>query len=91
MEFEFHNPKNEQEIHEVWAFLSRDPDGTQGICASIISHLGSTPLITGKASVVEKMKPLAAAIAREGGKAVELYHFVRDVEPMWSTGDKGTS
>ncbi len=91
MEFEIHNPKNEQEIHELWAFMSLDPDGKQGICASIITHLGSTPLITGKASVVEKLKPFAEKIAREGGKPVQLFHFVRDADPIWQTGDNGTS
>jgi hypothetical protein len=66
---EIHNPGNKVDIKDVWVFMSVDDQGRKGICASILPNLGSTPLISGKYSVIESMKTLAQEISRETGMA----------------------
>ena len=46
-----HDPGNEEKIDRLYAFLSIDDQGRNGIVASILPGLGSTPLVTGKRSV----------------------------------------
>lgn len=78
-----HDAPNEALITELFAFVSLDDTG-EGICASIMPGLGSTPLVTSKARVADQMKTLAADIARRSGKPVKLVRFSR-TEVMWSS------
>jgi hypothetical protein len=79
-----HDPGNETQIGEVFVFMSIDDKGRNGIVASVLQGLGSTPLVTGSAKTAEKMKPLAEEVARETGKPVGMFRFVRE-GMVWKT------
>ncbi|MGC2080723.1 MAG: hypothetical protein WA728_32860 [Xanthobacteraceae bacterium] len=79
-----HDPGNEKMIEEVFAFMSIDEKGRNGIVASILPGLGSTPLVTASPRAVEMMKPLAEEIAHRTGKPVGLFRFRRDGQ-LWQS------
>lgn len=79
-----HDPGNEEKIDRVYVFMSIDDQGRNGIVASILPHLGSTPLVTGKRSVAKSMIPLAEKIAARTGKKIGLFVFERvEGEELW--------
>jgi hypothetical protein len=81
-----HAPENEGPIDKLYVFMSTDENGRHGILADVIPPLGATPLVTGKLSLAEAMKPLAMGIARRSGKRVGMYVFERKAgDPTWST------
>lgn len=80
-----HNAGVKGPITTLYAFLSVEPNGGEGITAGILPHLGSTPLITSRASIAEKCKSLADQIHRDSGIAIELHTFVRQGEALWRT------
>jgi hypothetical protein len=69
-------------IVELFAFISLDDPGNEGICGAISPALA--PMITSKERVAEKLKDQAREIARLSGKAVRLVRFTR-AEKIWST------
>jgi hypothetical protein len=80
-----HDPGNEARIETVYVFLSIDDEGRNGIVASILPGLGSTPLVTGSRATAHKMIPIAQEVARRTGKKVGLFMFERGArdEPLW--------
>lgn len=74
---EIHDPGNEEKIERLYVFMSIDAEGRNGVVASILPGLGSTPMVTGKRSVAKSMIPLAEKIAARTGKAIGLYVFHR--------------
>jgi hypothetical protein len=79
-----HDPGNEAQIGKVFVFMSIDAKGRNGVIASVLPGLGSTPLVTGSARVAEKMKPLAEEVARRTGLTVGMFKFTRE-EMLWKT------
>jgi len=81
---EFHAPKNETKIDRLYAFMSIDENGFNGIVASILPGLGSTPLVTAKRSVAQAFIPVAERVAKETGLTIGLFTFERvEGEPIW--------
>lgn len=78
-----HDPANETVIDTVYAFMSIDDEGRNGIVAYLMPGLGTTPLVTGKPTVVEAMKPLAEKVALATSKRVGLFAFSRMSGPIW--------
>lgn len=74
-------PDNEAPITELFALLSTDMTG-EGIIATILPGLGSTPMVTSNSRVAEMMKVAAAVAAKSSGKPVKLVRFTR-VETVW--------
>ena len=58
-------PNDGQGYDQVWAFISRDQDGKENVCGSLMGELGTQPLMTGNPRVLELMKPMARAMARQ--------------------------
>lgn len=79
-----HDPGNTERIERLYAFMSIDDEGKNGVVASILPGLGSTPLVTGSRKTVELMKPLAQEIAARTGKPVGLFAFRRETQ-LWQT------
>jgi hypothetical protein len=73
---------NEAPITELFAFISMDNQGNEGICGMITPS--SMPMITSKERIAEKLKDQARELARLSGKAVRLVRFTR-AEKVWST------
>lgn len=81
---EFHTPQNEAKIERLYAFLSVDEDGKNGIVAAALPGVGSTPMVTGKRSVAKGMIPFAQEVADRTGLTVSLYVFARvEGEELW--------
>ena len=81
--YDVHDAGEKLPILNLYAFVSRDPNGGQGIAASILPGLGSTPLITSSATLATKMASIAEQIHRDSRMAIELYRFERQGEPLW--------
>lgn len=83
-----HDPGNEEKIDRLYAFLSIDGEGRNGIVAEILPGLGSTPLVTGKRSVAKSMIPLAEKIAARTGKPIRLFVFQRvEYYDLWRSDE----
>jgi hypothetical protein len=81
---EYQTPPNEERIDRLYAFMSVDEKGFNGVIASILPGLGATPLVTGSRRVAHKLIPIAEKVARETGKKVGLYVFTRvEGEELW--------
>jgi hypothetical protein len=81
-----HVAPNEERINTLYAYLSIDEEGKNGICAHVIDRLGSTPLVTSKRRIAEQMRPLAKLCAKETGKRIGLFEFKRSAfSPIWET------
>jgi hypothetical protein len=77
-------PANEARITRLYAFMSIDADGKNGIVAHVLPNLGSTPLVTGSRRVAHTMIPLAEFVAKMSGKTIGLYTFQRvEGEEIW--------
>ena len=81
-----HDPGNETTIEHVYVYLSIDAEGRNGIVATSMGPLGSTPMVTGSPRVAELMKPMAEQVARLTGKTVALFSFKRDAQ-LWQSDD----
>lgn len=62
-------------IEQLYAFIALDPeDNTEGVIA-FQSPAGPMPMVAADMKRVEQMRPVAAALAREGGIKVTLCRF----------------
>ena len=71
-----HKPKNYLRIDELWAFVSVDEDGDEGICA--FSPPGSQLMMTMVAADknrVESLKPIAKDLAKKAKMTIRLVRF----------------
>jgi hypothetical protein len=81
-----HDPGNETKIERLYAFMSIDDQGRNGIIASILPGLGSTPLVTGSRKAAHALIPLAEKVAERSGKKVALFVFARvEGEELWQS------
>lgn len=68
------DPENEVVMDEIYAFMSEDEKGNNGIVAMPTEN-GTVPLVFGHKRMIEHMKPLVQAIANHTNKKVVLYKF----------------
>jgi hypothetical protein len=71
-------------IDKMWAFLSIDHDGEEGVCAASINGV-MMPLIASDQQRVDQLTPIAEDIAREAGVRIRLVEFstrtiIREIE-----------
>jgi hypothetical protein len=71
-----HQPKNTIKGDTVWAYLSVDPDGTEGI-VGVGSLLGSLALVTIDPKNLPRLEALAKEARRLTGKKIVLATFQR--------------
>jgi hypothetical protein len=84
MTTEYYMPPNEARIERLYAFMSIDAKGSNGVVAGILPSLGSTPLVTSKRSVAKSLIPVAQDVAKNTGLTVGLYVFARvEGEELW--------
>lgn len=67
-------------IRAVWAFLSVDDSGNEGVCAMTIGGLGLVPLIAADEARLAQLRPLAVEVAKHTGKRVILARFESRVD-----------
>ena len=61
-------------IDRMWAFLSVDHDGEEGVCAASINGV-MMPLIASDQRRVDQLTPIAEDIARNAGIKIRLVEF----------------
>ena len=77
---EYQTPPNEGPVDRIYAFLSIDAKGFNGIVAGILPNIGSTPLVTSKRSVAHSLIPVAQEVADRTGLKIGLFAFIRSPE-----------
>ena len=81
---ELHDPGNETKIERLYAFMSIDWKGENGVVAAVLPGVGSTPMVFGKRELAMRMIPIAEKVAKESGKKVALFVFERvEGEELW--------
>ncbi len=64
---DYHNPKNEQPMDELYVVLSRENDGSEGI-VSMITPMGGMPLVFGHIRLLDKIRPTLNQMSKDTGK-----------------------
>lgn len=83
---EYLTPPNETKIERLYAFLSVDGEGRNGVVASIVPGIGAAQMIFGKRELAHKMIPIAQQIAKKTGLDIGLYVFARvEGEDLWQS------
>jgi hypothetical protein len=88
-----HDAKNYLKINEVWAFISVDDEGNEGLCAAPIGNGAATmPLIAADKKMLEILRPVAKGLALMTKKKIKLIklHGREDVEFISPTGEWST-
>lgn len=78
-------PNTSLRIAQIWAFVSIDDEGNEGVCAAQLMGAGScVPLIAADEARLESLRPIAAQIAKLTNKTIKLVKFYRreDVETI---------
>lgn len=73
--FAFIDPPAKQPITEIFAYVSIDDHGNEGVCGMNAGALGWVPMVFGNARLAEVVRPAAQMIATESGKVVRLVRF----------------
>lgn len=69
-------PNTMPRINGVWAYLSVDADGNEGVCAAPIGPGGMcVPLIAADEERLKSITPIAEQIARITGMTIKLVRF----------------
>lgn len=61
----------------LYAWLSRDQDGIEGIITAPLGNLGVIPLVAADGARARALEPVAAAAARRRGFPATLVRFAR--------------
>ena len=68
------NPGNTYEIHTLWAYLSEDEDGNDGILA-VVTDEKAIPLVFSDMKGVKRFRTLAFDVAKQTNVKVKLVEF----------------
>jgi hypothetical protein len=66
-------------IDKLWAYISKDADGNEGLCAATINGM-LTPLIAADQSRLANITPIAETVAALTGKTIILVEFSNRTE-----------
>lgn len=70
-------PNDAPPVECVWMFVSRDKEGRENVCGSLMGDLGVQPLMTGNRRIFQMFKPLARQLAAEAESCGRTIHLVR--------------
>jgi hypothetical protein len=62
-------------VESLWAFLSVDEQGNEGLCGHRVEGLGWVALVGADEARVVLLRPIAKQIARESGSKIKLVRF----------------
>jgi hypothetical protein len=80
-------PNTLPRIGSLWAYLSKDDDGNEGVCAAPIEPGGAClPLIAADQERLKSITPIAEQIARLSGMTIILVEFTTRTELREITG-----
>ena len=86
---DIHSPPNTMpHIGKIWAYLSKDEYGNEGVCAMACGPFGASmvPLIAADQARLSVMTPIAERLARESGKTIVLVEFTTRVDVRQISG-----
>jgi len=66
-------------IDKLWAYVSRDAEGNEGLCAASLNGM-LTPLIAADQERLASITPIAERIAAATGKSIVLVEFASRTE-----------
>lgn len=69
-----HDPGNKFSINEIWAFVSRDDDGNEGVVGATMGGV-FMPLIAADKDRLDSLRPLAKDMLRLSKKKIFLVKF----------------
>ena len=69
-----HDPENKLKIENVWAFVSHDDKGNEGLCA-IPTNLGMMPMIAADVDRLNSLKEAAQKLKAMTNKKIKLIKF----------------
>jgi hypothetical protein len=75
-------PNTQFHIEALYAFLSQDEQGREGVCAMIDPFGGSFPMVVARLDHVEQLKPIAAKMQKDVGRKIKLVKFTTREELM---------
>lgn len=74
-------PNTMPRIDRIWAYLSRDAAGNEGVCAAPIGPGGMcVPMIAADDARLKSLTPWAELLARETGLTIVLVEFATRAE-----------
>lgn len=72
--FVVYDPGNNYKISEIFAFISTDNDGNEGVCG-YSTKAGMLPMIGADMARIETLRPMAKALAGMTKKKIQLIKF----------------
>jgi hypothetical protein len=75
-----HDSWNTEPINTLYAVVTRDRNGHEGICARFLPSLGCTPMVTGKEHLARAMLEIARETLLGSDKTIHLLKFTRSGE-----------
>ena len=69
-----HDPENKLKIENVWAFVSHDDKGNEGLCA-IPTNLGMMPMIAADEARLKDLRVAAKKLVSMTNKKIKLIKF----------------
>jgi hypothetical protein len=69
-----HVPPNKLRIDEIYAFISVDPEGNEGVCAFQSKGM-MVPMVAADLKMVEHLKPVAKQLAAISPYPIKLVKF----------------
>jgi hypothetical protein len=84
-------PPNKLFITSLWAFLSVDEHGDEGLCGHHMPDLGWVALVGADEARVRSLRPIAKLIAARSGMKVKLVQFAarKEIEIFDGSDDAG--
>lgn len=78
-----HESDNKFRIESIWAFVSVDENGLEGVCAHSTA-VGMLPLITARPDLLPALRKMAEEIARHSGKQIKVIrmHSREEIETI---------
>lgn len=74
-----------QPIPELFAYVSIDGNGNEGILSGRIPDMGAVPFVFGYRRIADKFRPLAQDIGSRTGQTIKLVRFTarEDIETIY--------
>lgn len=73
-----HAPKNKIRAEYLYAYLSLDEDGTEGICSMVTPGLGTFPLVFMHLERAEELRGEVENLSKQSGKKIHMVKFKRE-------------
>lgn len=80
---DYHIPKNEQPMDDLYVVLSKEKDGTEGI-VSMMTPFGGMPLVFGHKRLLDTIRPTIIQMSKDTGRdmVVAKYHKMEILEKI---------